>query len=52
MAIKAEHEVMMTKPMGMMIKSASLSGEREKATFEKSRAGVKRETFILLRVYF
>lgn len=34
----------MTNPTGMMYKSASFSGVREKATFEKSRAGVKRET--------
>jgi hypothetical protein len=49
-ATPALKPVMMKNPIGMMARSRSLSGEREKATFEKSRAGVKRETLSVLRV--
>lgn len=50
-ATVAERVLMMTNPTGMMARSLSLSGEREKATLEKRRAGVKSETLSLLRVW-
>ena len=45
-AIKAETEEMTTKPTGIIHISLSLEGDKLKATFEKSRAGVKSETLI------
>lgn len=42
-ATAAEVRVQMTKPRGTMSSSASLWGLKEKATLEKSSAGVKKE---------
>lgn len=50
-ATAALKDVRKTKPTGMIARSLSLSGEREKATLEKRRAGVKSETLIRFRVY-
>lgn len=50
-ATVAERMLMMTNPTGMIARSLSLSGEREKATLEKRRAGVKSDTLSLLRTF-
>lgn len=44
-ALKVLTRVTMTNPKGTINNSANLAGFKEKATLEKSRAGVKNETF-------
>jgi hypothetical protein len=50
-ATTADTEVTPTKKRGMIQSSLSFSGDREKATLEKRRQGVKSDTFNLFRCF-
>jgi hypothetical protein len=50
--MRAETAVTTTKRMGMIQSSFNLDGEREKATLEKRRHGVKSETLTRLSCFW
>lgn len=50
-ATAPETIVQITKPTGMMTRSASLSGESENATLLNKRAGVNSDTLSLFKIY-